>query len=137
MKRIQIVMVLGAVVGLIGSAAALDLGGALQNAAKGAAKKGSQAVVEAQINKDLEGTTCSCVKGKVDKKCLAKVATKLKTEHQIAEKSGFSDFNIYIDADKSCSTSIELEMTALVGWADTYVNTKKNSKELTFSVKLN
>lgn len=137
MKRLQIVMVMGAVVGLIGSAAALDLGGALQNAGNKAAKKGSQAVVEAQINKDLAGTTCSCTKGKVDKKCLAKVSAKLKTEHDIAEKSGFSDFNIYIDTDKQCSTSVELEMTALVGWADTYVNTKNNSKELTFSVKLN
>lgn len=137
MKRLQIVMVMGAVVGLIGSAAALDLGGALQNAGNRAAKKGSQAVVEAQINKDLAGTTCSCTQGKVDKKCLAKVAAKLKTEHDIAEKSGFSDFNIYIDTDKQCSTNVELEMTALVGWADTYVNTKNKSKELTFSVKLN
>lgn len=137
MKRLQIVMVLGLSLGLIGSAAALDLGGALQNAAGKAAKKGSQAVVESQINKDLEGVTCSCVQGKVDKKCLSKVAAKLKTEHAIAEKSGFSDFNIYVNADKQCSTVVEAEMTVLVGWADTYVNTKKDSKELTFSVKLN
>lgn len=137
MKQLQLVLVLGVVMGLAGSAAALDLGGALQNAASKTAKKGSQAVVEAQINKDLAGTTCSCTKGKVDKKCLTKVAAKLKTEHDIAETSGFSDFNIYIEADKTCSTSIETEMTVLVGWADTYVNTKKNSKELTFSVKLN
>jgi hypothetical protein len=137
MKRLQFVMALGLSLGLVGSAAALDLGGTLQNAASKAAKKGSQAVVESQINKDLEGMTCSCAGGKVDKKCLAKVAAKLKTEHTIAEKSGFSDFNIYIDADKKCSTSVEAEMTALVGWADTYVNTKKDSKVLTFSVKLN
>lgn len=137
MKKLQMVLVTGVVMGLVGSAAALDLGGALQNAANKAAKKGSQAVVETQINKDLSGTTCSCTNGKVDKKCLTKVAAKLKTEHDIAEKSGFSDFNIYIDTDKKCSTNVELEMTALVGWADTYVNTKKDSKELTFSVKLN
>lgn len=137
MKKLQIVMVLGTVVGLIGSAAALDLGGALQSAGNKAAKKGSQAVVEAQINKDLAGTTCSCTNGKVDKKCLTKVATKLKTEHDIAEKSGFSDFNIYVDTDKKCSADVKSEMMALVGWADTYVNTKKDSKELTFSVKLN
>lgn len=137
MKKLQMVMVLGAVVGLVGTASALDLGGALQNAANKAAKKGSQSVVEAQINKDLAGTTCACVAGKVDKKCLTKVAAKLKTEHDIAEKSGFSDFNIYVNTDKKCSTSVELEMTALVGWADTYVNTKDNSKELSFSVKLN
>lgn len=137
MKRLQMVMVLGVITGLVGSAAALDLGGALQNAGKKAAQKGSQKVVEAQINKDLAGLTCSCVKGKVDKKCLTKVATKLKAEHTIAETSGFADFNIYIESDKQCSASIEAEMTLLVGWADTYVNTKKNSKELTFSVKLN
>lgn len=137
MKKLQMVVVMGIVVGLAGSAVALDLGGALQNAANRAAKKGSQAVVEGQINKDLAAITCSCVEGKVDKKCLTKVATKLKAEHTLAESSGFSDFNIYVTADKKCSTNVEIEMTALVGWADTYVNTKKDSKELTFSVKLN
>lgn len=137
MKRLQVMLVMGIVVGLAGSAMALDLGGALKNAGNKAVKKGSQAVVEAQINKDLAGTTCSCTKGKVDKKCLSKVAAKLKTEHDIAETSGFSDFNIHINADKTCSASIEAEMSALVGWADTYVDTAKNSKELTFSVKLN
>lgn len=136
MKRLQVVVALGVVMGLMGSAAALDIGGSLQNAANKAAKKGSQAVVESQINKDLEGTVCTCDKGKVDQKCLAKVASKLKTEHAIAEKNGFADFNIYIDSDKQCATSTETQMTALVGWADTYVNAKKDTKVITFSVKL-
>lgn len=137
MKKLQMVMVMGMVVGLAGSASALDLGGSLKGAATKAAKQGSQAVVESQINKDLAGTTCACVAGKVDQKCLTKMAAKLKAQHEIAEKSGFSDFNIYVDSDNKCSTTVKTQMKALVGWADTYVNGKKDSNELTFSVKLN
>lgn len=137
MKRLQIVAVLALSLGLVGSAAALDLGGTLQNAAGKAAKKGGQAVVESQINKDLADESCACTNGTVDKKCLSKVAAKLKTEHALAEKNGFADFNIYIDADKTCATVTEATMKSLVGWADTYVNEKKGTKTLTFSVKLN
>ncbi|PIR20064.1 MAG: hypothetical protein COV45_08820 [Deltaproteobacteria bacterium CG11_big_fil_rev_8_21_14_0_20_47_16] len=137
MKRLNIAIVMGLVLGLAASASAFDVGGAMKNAANNAAKKGSQAVVESQINNDLAKTTCACNSGKIDEKCLAKVAAKLKTEHALAEKNGFADFNIHIDADKTCAKSAETQMTTLVGWADTYVNAKKNTKTLSFSVKLN
>lgn len=136
MKRLVAVAVAGMVLGLAGQAMAIDIGGALQNAGKQAAKKGGQAALEGQINKDLANTTCACDNGKIDQKCLTKAAAKLKTEHALAEKNGVGDFNIYVDADKKCAKMTETQMTALVGWADVYVNEKKDTNMLTFSVKL-
>lgn len=136
MKRVCAIAVAGLVLGLVGSAGAIDLGGALQNAGKQAAKKGGQAVLEGQINKDLAKTTCACDNGKIDQKCLTKAAAKLKVEHALAEKNGVGDFNIHIDADKKCAKMTETQMTALVGWADVYVNEMKDTNMLTFSVKL-
>ena len=96
-------MILGAaLVGLIGTASALDIGGSVKGATKDAAKAGSKAVVANEINKNLKEKNCSFKPKTTDLTCdIEDILGTIQTQKSIAEKSGFTnDVDLYVEVGR-------------------------------------
>ncbi|MBI2345906.1 MAG: hypothetical protein HYV03_03305 [Deltaproteobacteria bacterium] len=130
-----------AVIGLAGSAGAIDIGGAVKSGAKGAGKT----VAEKQINDQLAKEHCT-FKGKTTEAAcnFNKIVAALKAGHTTAEQSGAADFNIRVEAwgpdaatARARADMMRNKLKPLFGGWDYDVNDKVGGNDLTFSVKLN
>ncbi|GEM_PF-4813751 len=139
-KLVALVAVVGVAVLVAGSAHALsvgNIGGAtLKGVAKDTATKAGKKAIEAQINNEMGKVHCTCKGAAVDKSCFSKAAASLKAQHEVAERSGFADFNITVTAPEACKGQVEDVVKNVFGSWDSSVNADKKAKAVDFKVSL-
>lgn len=141
MRKTRVAGMVVALLCLAVSAYAFDIGSKVKDAAVGAAKGASKAVVAKEINKDLESKNCAFKPKSTELTCdLADVLSTLKTKKAVAEESGFAnDVDIYAEIGRGKDPKnlnlgteradlIRNKLRQQISWWDWYDNMTEGDK---------